>query len=261
MTQGPARPGVNVFWMRRRPNFGDALAPFLIARFANLEASWASPWRSDAAVIGSVVDRLPARYRGAVIGIGLLERESARNLSGAHILGLRGELTLRAAGLRGEIVLGDSGLLAAELLGRRPETSHPLGVVPHFRDQLLAQRHPDALHIDVSQPPLDVIAAIASCSRIVSSSLHGLVTADAFGLPRRWEPSPAMRGGAFKFADYASALGTTIEPETWASAPPRQVELVIGRLRDAFAALGAVVLEGRRRRHRGLGRLTERLPR
>jgi pyruvyltransferase len=253
-------PGVRVFWMRRRPNFGDAMAPLLVETLARAPASWAKPWLSDAVVIGSVIDRLPRRYGGVVIGAGLLERQSAMNIRGARLLGLRGELTRTAAGAGPGVVLGDSGLLAADLLGERPPATHRLGVVPHFKDLRLAQRYPDALVIDVSRPPLDVLRAIASCEHIISSSLHGLVTADALGIPRRWEPSPMLRGGGFKFADYASAFGQPIEPYRWQTAPTARIERIATELRDVFATLPSEVRRARDHRLPGVARVVERMP-
>jgi hypothetical protein len=60
-------------------------------------------------------------------------------------------------------------------------------------------------------PPKEVISQIAQCNSILSSSLHGLITADSLRIPNiRIEISTAIRGGDWKFNDYYSAFG--IEP-------------------------------------------------
>jgi hypothetical protein len=46
---------------------------------------------------------------------------------------------------------------------------------------------------------------------VLSSSLHGLIAADALGVPNAWIGlSDALRGGDFKFRDYYGVFG--IEP-------------------------------------------------
>jgi pyruvyltransferase len=51
-----------------------------------------------------------------------------------------------------------------------------------------------------------------SCERIVSSSLHGLVIADAYGIPNAWLNSDGGAGGSrpgggeFKFYDYFASV-------------------------------------------------------
>lgn len=45
---------------------------------------------------------------------------------------------------------------------------------------------------------------------ILSSSLHGLVVSDAFGIPNQWlEFSDNVVGAGFKFRDYADGIGRT----------------------------------------------------
>ena len=225
---------VRLFWWNAHRNFGDGLAPLLISRFAGLEPRWSRPATSEAVIIGSIARLLPRRYYGVVVGIGKFHDGVRIDLSRASVLGLRGELTKSGSGARGDIVLGDPGLLAADLLLERPPVIYPLGVVAHFKDPRLAVRYPDAHHISVELDPIKTITEIASCERIVSSSLHGIVTADAFGIPRRWEYYDQLKGGHFKFHDYATALGMKLSPDAWGTAQQSAVESVRASLRDVF---------------------------
>lgn len=53
-----------------------------------------------------------------------------------------------------------------------------------------------------------VIEQIASCDYIASSSLHGLIVAEAYGIPNLWlEISGKLLGGHFKFHDFFLSLG------------------------------------------------------
>jgi len=238
---------MRVYWFRRRRNFGDALVPILLRRFSGLGARWAHPALSDAVVIGSFAARLPRLYYGVVAGIGKFNDRDSPDLSRANVLGLRGELTLRGSRVRGDPVLGDPGLLAAQLLDKRPAISHRLGVVPHYNDTTLVTRYPDAHYIDVTLDPVEVIRQIAACDRVICSSLHSLIAADSLGIPRRWEPSPLVKGGPFKFHDYATALGMVLVPDKWDTAPAAAVETVVARLRDVFREIPAAVAAERSR--------------
>jgi hypothetical protein len=68
--------------------------------------------------------------------------------------------------------------------------------------------------INVRRGPTAVLGEIAGCDSVLSTSLHGLITADAFGIPAAWaRREPDLWGGRFKFLDYESAVtpGSTRE--------------------------------------------------
>lgn len=72
----------------------------------------------------------------------------------------------------------------------------------------------DARFVDVSDlDPLNVIRVIAAARKVVSSSLHGLIVADAMGIPNRrlifggHDVREAAAISDFKFRDYYSAFG------------------------------------------------------
>jgi len=175
---------------------------------------WAEPQDAELVGVGSVLDKLPENWTGVVAGAGKLHEKTRLSLEQAVILALRGPLT--AKGIRGHYALGDPGLLADELVPL-PEKEFDLGVIPHWTDHTLAgdprfiKYHP--MIIDVRNDPLKVIADIGRCKKIVSSSLHGIILADAFGIPRRIEISPRalshahQEGGLFKWRDYSLSVG------------------------------------------------------
>ena len=218
-------------------NAGDQLTPLVLREFAGIEAEWATAADSQVVVVGSIATMLPRQYTGAVLGIGKA-REAPIDLSRADVRALRGPLTLRGSGVTHPVALGDPGLLVSLLYPERDITSD-IGVVPHWQDGHLAGQYPGALVIDVRRPVEQVIAEIASCERIVASSLHGLIIADAYGIPRRWSWFPRVQGatengGAFKFSDYALGLGEDLTPGKWGCANPRRVEQAQADLREAI---------------------------
>jgi hypothetical protein len=74
--------------------------------------------------------------------------------------------------------------------------------------QRFAARHSAEVRlIDATGSVGLVVRQIASCAAITSSSLHGLVLADSFGIPASWFGlEPELWGGSFKFQDYESVV-------------------------------------------------------
>jgi len=146
--------------------------------------------------------------------------DTARHFKNAKILAVRGELTRQRIGASTNVILGDPGLLATRLLHQRQSKRYVLGIVPHYHDKedpriaRIRRRYKgEVLVIDVRRQPLAVFADIDKCESILSSSLHGLVTADSLGIPNAWILlSDKVVGKGFKFADYNSAFGTTQDP-------------------------------------------------
>jgi len=212
---------VKAYWWNKVPNFGDALAPLLLQQFSDIEkVEWDTISRSTIVSVGSILEHIPPDWDGYILGSGKLFESGRlhdfRNT--AKILALRGPLSAR--GFKGNFTLGDPGILANELVEPQ-EKKWDLGIVPHWRDKELADRFISLIPakstykvIKISDDPLQVIREIGSSRRIVTSSLHGAILADAFGgIPRRIEICDEMlkEGGAFKFRDYSESINTPFE--------------------------------------------------
>jgi pyruvyltransferase len=239
------------FW-RDIPNYGDRLVPLLLARFANLDCPWASVDDADIVSVGSVLEHISDGWTGIVAGSGRLREGSNLALGSATVLGVRGPLS--AKGVPGNPVIGDPGLLADELV--RIETRDiDLGVIPHWSDTRLAHDHRfqgkwtnDV--ISAWGDPLDVISRIGRCKRIVTSSLHGLILADAFGVPRRFEPCRRMlldsdEGNLFKFHDYAASVNVPFRVGEIQKADRNLIEDRKNELYDLYRHIGTSLGSGR----------------
>lgn len=123
-----------------------------------------------------------------------------------------------------KLVYGDPGLLFPMLLDETAQKTFDVGVVPHFVDSVmgkqltecLSSRGVKTLLVDVGQSdPLNVVREISTCKTVISSSLHGLIVADAMGIPNRQvmlsllstSEKATFDDYAFKFRDYYSAYG------------------------------------------------------
>jgi pyruvyltransferase len=247
-------PRIKGYWWRKVPNFGDALAPFLLERFADIRTlEWSTVSHASIASIGSILEHIPPDWDGYIVGSGKLI-ENAR-LSGfgttAKILALRGPLTAR--GFRGNFGLGDPGILANELVGHQ-EKKWDLGIVPHWQDTNLADRFTKLIPteftckvINTSDNPINVVRDIGSCRRIVTSSLHGAVVADAFGgIPRRIEICDGLSrdGGLFKFQDYSASIRTPFEIGKMIEPSRFHVEDIKFSIYDAYRELSREIGKG-----------------
>jgi hypothetical protein len=102
---------------------------------------------------------------------------------------------------------------------------HEIGILPHWNDKYLAERYGGHI-IDITSGFYNVLYEIASCKRILTSSLHGVIAADALGIPRLWHHSDKNPGGGFKFRDYQSVLGEIVDQDIWYEADKDRVEQV-----------------------------------
>ena len=102
---------------------------------------------------------------------------------------------------------------------KNKEKKYKLGIIPHVIDlehpvikQIQSENSNEVLIINLSKFDkwTDIIDQICSCESIASSSLHGLITSDTYGVPNCWiELSGKISGGHFKFYDYASSVNRT----------------------------------------------------
>ncbi|MDF1563192.1 MAG: polysaccharide pyruvyl transferase family protein [Deltaproteobacteria bacterium] len=221
-------------------NWGDALAPWLIERLSGV-APEVVPLRepcerANLLTVGSVLRMADARttvwgsgFISADDGLGLQDWGEARGevrARPAAVRAVRGPLTrekLRAMSVDCPEVYGDPALLLPRLVQPSAKRSFALGVVPHYTDR----RHPalEELRADPAVRVIDVrlgklglllgrpdlerfIREITRCERIVSSSLHGLVVAEAYGIPsQRARLGDGVVGGDFKFEDFLASVG------------------------------------------------------
>lgn len=246
---------MKTYWWRHdngEHNFGDELNTLILDRLG-FHHQLSSPDEAELVAIGSVLEHLPAYWPGSVVGAGKQFEDTKLYLSDARVFALRGKLTLSGTvGLGGhQPVLGDPGLLASYFV-RQPRAKYDLGVVPHHRDHELYQRFSYGRYIDPRQPAEKVIQEIASCKRIVSSSLHGLVVADAFEIPRQAEPFLQQlpdEGGDFKFRDYASVYDTDPHWGHMWKAPRDKVQQIQQQLYDALLVAAGIDLSTENPRH------------
>lgn len=197
-------------WHVGHPNFGDDINPFFFQKLLGRQVRFVRRSEPHVLGIGSILNA--STPRSVIVGCGLLAPRMAPRHSLARIVSLRGHLTAEAIGFDPGHY-GDPAVLVARLFPRQQTARYRLGVIPHHTQAVVCRQKigRDTLLIDPAWHPLKVLDAINQCCGILSQSLHGLIIADAYGIPNGWlAPDEGMIGGEFKFADY---FGTTRNPK------------------------------------------------
>ncbi|OHV44734.1 hypothetical protein BCD48_24980 [Pseudofrankia sp. BMG5.36] len=201
-----------------KKNFGDEISPLLITEIFDRPCQPSAPDRCEIVAAGSIVELVLGMKRAnrpILWGTGFM-REEDNHITGNdfEVVAVRGSRSReRVKDNRDAVTLGDPGLLADALLTSSPVRKHRLGVLPHFLDAEIAEldwlRAQDGVHIiDATWEPRRVVAEIAACETLISSSLHGLIVADSVGVPNghiRLSDNKFI-GGMYKFRDYYSVF-------------------------------------------------------
>ncbi|MBO5408580.1 MAG: polysaccharide pyruvyl transferase family protein [Clostridia bacterium] len=229
---------MKLYYYSAGSNFGDAVNPYILENIFGRKSVLAAPCDADLFMIGSILGKILVRKSSifkrlkmafssplTIWSSGFIRDDVAgkclsRNL---NVCALRGELSLKLlekiSGQKFSPVLGDGGLLIAQLIKELPEKKYPVGIFPHFADEnrpeiaLLQKKIPGSVVISPLGDPLECARKIAECETVISSSLHGLIASDSFGIPNRQIViSSNIKGGLFKYNDYYSAYKTQARP-------------------------------------------------
>lgn len=194
-------------------NFGDTISLPILSHFVGRPVELAE--RSEHGKVLAVGSILNAMRSGDVVWGAGVQEDRRYQAQGATFLAVRGPLTRSCIdGVDVPPVYGDPGLLLPLVYDPVVELVHDVGVVPHFVDaEESRRRNPDALHISTQQDWRAVVRQVKSCRRIVATSLHGIVAAEAYGIPVMWNGSYSgkIRSPNLKFQDYF--LGTGRQPQ------------------------------------------------
>jgi pyruvyltransferase len=226
---------VPVRWWIKADNFGDLLSPWLIAKMTGREVVFADPKKPHYLAIGSVLNR--ANWQSHVWGAGAFGVEDNAVFGPrATYYAVRGPLSrvrLVTLGIRCPEVYGDPALLAPAYFSPKVPKTYQYGIVARWSEPRWheAEIGPGVRIIDLGTADVEgVIQAILSCRRIVTGSLHGLVIADAYGIPSAWVRSGTAYGGQYKFFDYFASVRKFRSPNDLDTSLP----VTAARIRDSL---------------------------
>ena len=210
-------------------NVGDSIQIPIIEHFLKCEVETVGKHeRGKLMVIGSEFQE--AKEGDVVWGQGIRKMNHV-TLSGVKVLAVRGRLVKKYIhGLKLPEIYGDPGLLMPLLYNPKVEIKHKTGIIPHNRDR---NNHPKGYIIPVTLPWQEFIKEILSCKRIISSSLHGIVLAEAYGKPAEWAIWGGTEDQRIKYLDYLT--GTDRRAQNPGRFPPiKNLKAIQNRLIKAL---------------------------
>jgi hypothetical protein len=208
----------------RDANFGDQLSPFLVESLMN-RTKYRLVLNDDSSpttliAIGSYIQT--ATDGTYLYGSGIRTDppiESGHSYTSLCVSAVRGPLTRAFLETKGVVcppVYGDPALLLPRFYTptRRDSLKTKIAVIPHFTqyEHYNKQMLPAAYHLISPQAPWkSVLDELCSCAAVVSSSLHGLICADAYGIPNIWLSEIQIAEGDLKFRDYFASQGRAVQ--------------------------------------------------
>lgn len=205
-----------MYWPLNTRNFGDAINPIFGEFFSGKKAVNINGKNvTDPAYlcIGSSI-QFP-KVKTIVWGAGVLTPKWGLASIPQKICAVRGPMTrkyLQNKKIKCPDVYGDPALLCPMIYEPSKSKKYKIGLIPHCVDKHIIKKWNipnDILIIDIESNFDDVIKKTTSCESIISSSLHGLILADAYGITSSWVTIggvPIERGKIFKFHDYFKSL-------------------------------------------------------
>lgn len=222
---------IRLYWYRGKINYGDYLSYYIVNKITSSHVKYVRPlsglkdyfkfflgrggtlllpWQKHYLCIGTILNK--ANKYSIVWGSGFndfFDRTKAQ-----RIIAVRGELSKRIIKehnkeIINDIRVGDPALLLPKFYTpNNLKKKYRLSIIPHYRDDGYFRALNKQYHI-ISVMTTDVEAfvdEIVSSEYVLSSSLHGIITAHAYGIPALWIRNYGIQYTGFKFLDYFSSV-------------------------------------------------------
>lgn len=218
-------------------NFGDVLGSYIFEKivgttpkniFINNKEVKSQNTTEHYMIVGSILKH--TSELAWLWGVGIMHEGDVEQIYESivpeQIYALRGPITkkaLEAAGLQlpKQVALGDPAILLPLMRAGSHKKQYKFGVIPHFTEYGAVRErykdHPNVVVICLGEHKTkasvdNTIDLITSCEKILSSSLHGIIVAHAYGIPAVWcnftEVTQKQKNGTtkLKFQDYYESV-------------------------------------------------------
>lgn len=183
---------VNLDYWSESDNLGDTLAPIIVNHMMDkkgIKADKVVNGRKHLYAVGSVIT---AGIQDATVwGSGILNARLGYRLKGRRldIRSVRGPFTrtyLADYGFEAPAVYGDPAIFMPEIYtpSEKIEKKYKYGIVMHKDQVIPVEDRDDLIVIDICTADYkDFVHKLLSCEKIISSSLHGIILAESYGVP------------------------------------------------------------------------------
>lgn len=173
--------------------------------------------------IGSIINWL-CDPKSIIWGSGAISDKIPLQQAPCKIMAVRGPLTYRyltSLGIPCPQIYGDPALLLPQYYQPVVRSEKFIGIIPHVTElnhpAITRYKNTPNIRIinlrDYAGDWKNIINEVNQCKYILSSSLHGLIIAAAYGVPYVWiQLSDHIIGGEFKYHDFFKSIGQDILP-------------------------------------------------
>jgi hypothetical protein len=218
---------IRLFWWneikmqgKSKENYGDLLGKYLVEKISQKKVTWAKPSKFSIhdffspiyVTIGSILTNVNSKC--IIWGSGIVSKDYP--IKKAKFLAVRGPQTrnhLMNQGYSVPEIYGDPALLLPKYYNPEIKKEYAIGIVPHYNDfkkvKDFYKNEESILLIDLMTNNIEETTDLfLKCEKIVSSSLHGVIVAHAYGIPAVWQKfSDDVFGDDIKYQDYFESIG------------------------------------------------------
>ncbi|MCL9809081.1 polysaccharide pyruvyl transferase family protein [Flavobacterium luminosum] len=204
---------------KSKENYGDVLGKFLVEKISGKRVIFAWPKKFSFldffspiyVTVGSILANVNSKC--IVWGSGIINRQV--KIKKAKFLAVRGPQTrkfLMDLGYDVPEIYGDPALLLPRYFHPEVEKKYRYGIVPHYNDYKVVEKwfenRSDIHLIDMMTNDIESkTVEFLQCEKIISSSLHGIIIAHAYGIPAVWQKfSDKVFGDDIKYQDYMESV-------------------------------------------------------
>ncbi|MFI3314809.1 MAG: polysaccharide pyruvyl transferase family protein [Rikenellaceae bacterium] len=230
-----------LWWNNAQGNFGDEASPYIIEHLSGIKVKLAFPTLKQYFIrayvllgrrkpISALMAVLSFRCkRKVLLAVGSILKESNHKtiawgtgfmykddvVTSGVFTAVRGKCTssrLEELGLNAPKVYGDPALLLPLIYNPQIKKTGKVGIIPHYSEYekyyALYSNHYTIINLNTNNIER-TIDSVVECSYILSSSLHGIIVAQAYGVAALWFEDSILLGDGFKFEDYFSSVNIT----------------------------------------------------
>lgn len=239
---------IPLFYWKGHSNFGDELSPYLVQKICGAPCFYQRPSFSNSTLlgIGSILRPTNLGMTNVIWGSGTLtsrvfpKKRSIKifplkrvinqillfTKATIDIRAVRGPKTkalLEGFGFHCPAIYGDPAILLPRYYTpRKKKQTFKVGLILHL-SQKLSLSTADLLDAGILPIPVlregnaqieSFIDEVCSCQMILSSSLHGIIVAQSYGIPAQWiqiKEQPIQNDDTHKFEDYFLGAGQTVQ--------------------------------------------------
>lgn len=197
---------LKLFYFKKENNYGDVMSPWLLRKLDVPFSDYnQNRFHANAIMIGSIANKATRNMH--VWGSGFIRRNDIV-CKDANYHWVRGPISRQMiidVGGNAPELYGDAALLLPDFI-EESKKEHDVGYIPHHIHY--KNLKVDGFKIDLTRSIEDVTKEITKCRSVISSSLHGIIVAHAYGIPAAYvELDGGLTGDGMKFDDHYQSVG------------------------------------------------------